>query len=161
MVIQEPAPTTFCIDTCLKKTDYADTFSTTNHIDPLPVVTTKIFATAPKYVRALMALRNAIVKVFGLKTDFPIEKNQVFKVGGRVAFFKIYEIREDEILLGEDDSHLNFRVSIFDSKEPENNIKVTTLVEYNNTLGKLYFAVVKPFHMLIVKRMVKNAFAKS
>jgi len=158
MVIQESAPKTTCIDTCLEKIDYADTFSTTNHTDSLATITTKIFATAPAWVMALMKLRNALVKVFGLKTDFPETKDQPFEVGGRVAFFKIYDIREDEILLGEDDSHLNFRVSIFDSKEEQNNIKVTTLVQYNNALGKIYFAIVKPFHMLIVKKMVKNAF---
>ncbi len=160
MVIQEPAPSTSCIGTCLKKTDYVDTFSTTNHSDSLATITTKIFATAPGWVKALMGLRNALVKVLGLKTDFPEAKDQRFEEGGRLAFFKIYEIHDNEILLGEDDSHLNFRVSIFDSKEAENNIKVTTLVQYNNTLGKLYFAVVKPFHMIIVKKMVRNAFVK-
>jgi len=160
MVIQEPSPQTSSIKSSLKRVDYTDTFSTTNHVDPLPVITNKIFATAPGWVKALMQLRNTLVKVVGLKTDFSPEKDQVFKVGGKVAFFKIYEIHDNEILLGEDDSHLNFRVSIFDSKEAVNNIKVTTLVAYKNGFGKFYFAIVRPFHKLIVRSMVGNGFAK-
>ena len=64
------------------------------------------------------------------------------------------------MILGENDKHLDFRVCIQDNNEAQQNIKVTTLVQFHNTKGKLYFSVIKPFHKMIVKSMVKNAVDK-
>ena len=61
-------------------------------------------------------------------------------------------------MLGANDKHLNFRVSVYNSNETLFNIKVTTLVEYNNRFGKIYMTIIKPFHHIIVKAMVKQAY---
>lgn len=73
-------------------------------------------------------------------------------------FFQIFSIQENEIILGADDKHLNFRVSIYDSDEKQFNIKVTTLVQYNNRFGKIYMAIIKPLHLPIIKSMIKQAY---
>lgn len=119
-----------------------------------------------KWVNALMRIRNAIVKPFGLKTSDSIEDRQLKlnnlqpEVGKRIGIFKIFDKTENEIILGEDDSHLNFRVSLLLSplsdRENEKELSVTTVVKFNNLLGKLYFIPVKPFHKVIVKRMTAN-----
>lgn len=154
----ETAPDTAGVKNALQQIDFTDTFSTTNHIDNLEKVTQLVFGTMPKWVAFLMRLRNTIVKLFGLKTEKPEDFHANFIVGGYIGFFQIFSIQPNEIILGADDKHLNFRVSMYNSKEPQFNIKVTTLVQYNNKFGKYYMAIVKPFHHLVVKIMVKQAF---
>lgn len=142
------------------KVDFADTFSTTNKKDSIEEITNQIFNTAPKWVTFLFKIRNSIVHFFGLKTGVPDDYNEDFKVGGYVKFFKIYDIAANEVILGANDSHLNFRAVVHNQKTAVHNIKVTTLVEYNNTKGKIYMAIVKPFHRLVVKHMVGQAYKK-
>ena len=154
----ESSPKTEGIKYALPKINFSDTFSTTNHQDDLGLISNLVFGTVPKWVGALMKLRNILVKKFGLKTEKPEDFHSSFKVGGYIGFFQIFSIEQNEIMLGADDKHLNFRVSIYDSGENQFNIKVTTLVQYNNRFGKIYMAIVKPFHHFIVKRMVKNAY---
>lgn len=144
----------------LPKIDFSDTFSTTNQQDSIEEITNLIFNTTPKWVAFLFKIRNAIVQFFGIKTNLPDDYNEDFKVGGYVAFFKIYDIATNEIILGANDSHLNFRAIVYNAKTSAYNIKVTTLVEYHNTKGKIYMSLIKPFHRMVVKRMVGQAFKK-
>ena len=141
--------------------DFSDTFSTTNHINSIEEITNLIFNTSPNWVNSLFKLRNKIVRLFGLKTGIPDDYNEKYKVGGYVKFFKIFLVSDHEVILGADDSHLNFRVIINNDKSDINNIKVITLVEYNNLMGKIYMGIIKPSHRQIVKIMVKNAFREN
>lgn len=118
----------------------------------------------PKWVDTLFTLRNKIVSLFGLKT--PNERMDAkrmdsfkFEPGERVGLFKVFSRTTNELVMGEDDNHLNFRVSLL-LETPENDnstktITVTTLVIYNNWFGRLYFFPVKPFHKLIVRSGLK------
>jgi hypothetical protein len=142
----------------LAKIDFVDTFSTTNHINNIEEITNLVFNTTPKWINSLFAVRNKIASLFGLKTEMPNDYNENYKVGGYVKFFKIFSISDNEVILGADDSHLNFRAVINNDKSDSYNIKVITLVEYNNLKGKIYMGIIKPFHRQIVKRMVKNAY---
>lgn len=157
-VKEEKVPNTNAINTALNTVDFKDTFSTTNHVDDLKTISHLIFGTFPKWVGALMKLRNTLVKPLGLKVDMPEDYNIDFSVGSYNGFFKIFDILDNEVVLGADDKHLKFRVSIYNSTEMQFNIKVTTLVEYNNIFGKIYMAVVAPFHRVVVKSMVKRAY---
>ncbi|GGD15395.1 DUF2867 domain-containing protein [Hyunsoonleella pacifica] len=159
MVVKtEKCPDTLGIKQALSKIDFTDTFSITNHKDSLETIAHLIFGTMPKWVAFLMRLRNAIVKVFGLKTDMDKDFTPQYKPGENIGFIKVFSVEDNEILLGADDKHLDFRVSVFNSKEQQHNIKVTTLVKYNNLFGKIYMALIRPFHVVIVKRMVKQAY---
>ena len=145
--------------TNLNKIDYKDEFSVNIENNNLSIqeVYIKLFSSAPKGVEFLMKLRNKIVGVFGLKTEMKRNKNPNFKVGDKVGIFKIYGISENEIIAGEDDKHLDFRVSVLRKVLDETTITVLTTVQYNNWFGKLYFIIVKPFHKIVVKSMIKNA----
>ena len=98
----------------------------------------------PKWASALMALRNVIVRPFGLKTDTIDHENALFPT--------TYE-SETELIVGTDDTHLNFRISIL---QQDNTIHMATWVHRNNLLGRLYLAVVMPFHVLIVRGCMKR-----
>lgn len=141
-----------------KVINFADTFSTRNHKDSLEEITKIIFNSPPKWLAVLMGIRNLIVGIFRLKTSLPDDYQEAFVEGAYVSFFKIYQIEPEEIILGADDIHLNFRAVIQRKNEEQYNIKVTTLVEFNNRLGRIYMTVIKPFHRMIIKVLVKKAY---
>ena len=113
-----------------------------------------VFSHVPNWIMKLMAFRNKMVSIFGLKTDAVLNDKKSLKVGEKFGIFKIYSIQEDEIIAGEDDKYLNFRVSILKQDEE---LIISTFVHYNNLFGKVYMALITPFHKLVVKAMMKNA----
>ncbi|MEO4005066.1 DUF2867 domain-containing protein [Flavobacterium sp. CAU 1735] len=142
----------------LTRIDFSDTFATTNHTNSITEITQLIFGRSPKWIRALFAVRNFMVRFIGLKNDKPADYNVGFEVGHYIGFFRIFSITENEMLLGADDTHLNFRAVITSSQTPLYNIKVTTLVSYNNRKGRMYMQFIKPFHRMVVKNMVQQAY---
>ncbi|REL33723.1 DUF2867 domain-containing protein [Rhodohalobacter sp. SW132] len=156
-VIEDTVPETNGIKKALPQIDFKDTFAVTNHTDTLEQAAKLVFSSIPPKIKPLFSIRNFLVKFAGLKTTVPDDFNTHFKVGGYIGFLKIHSIEENEIILGGDDKHLNFRVSVFNSGEEEYNIKVTTLVQYQNRMGRIYMFMIKPFHKLVLRVMVKNA----
>jgi len=117
-------------------------------------------------VGQLFNLRNKIVAKFGLKipdgTNDPQEQLKNFRCepGERIGLFKVFASHENEVILGEDDKHLNFRISLFlekfSDKNSKKNLTVSTTVVFNNWLGRVYFLPVRPFHSLIVPTILKG-----
>jgi hypothetical protein len=93
----------------------------------------------------------------GLKTEIPKDYHTQFSIGSYIGFFKMFSITDTQLVLGADDAHLNFRAVILKTHELTHNVKVITLVQYHNSFGKFYMNVIKPFHRVVVKQMVKNA----
>ena len=105
-----------------------------------------------------MRLRDVLVRGFGLKTAAALRKSEA----GRIGIFKVYTSHEHEIILGEDDKHLDFRVSVLQrdrSAEREGTpcVVVSTVVHCNNRLGRIYIRVIKPFHRCVVKALLHEA----
>ncbi len=124
------------------------------------------FTSAPSWVAGLFDLRNRIVSVFGLKTSGKVEnREELFKnfqcePGEKLGLFRVYHRDKNEVILGEDDQHLNFRVSLLKEDFPHDpqlkTLTMSTSVQFHNWLGRLYFLPVKPFHMLIAPTMLKG-----
>ena len=122
--------------------DYHDTFvikasKPAEQIVPKELIK-KIFNHSPAWLSFLYKVRNILVKPFGIE-------------GGDIL---ISEDSENEAIMRKDDKHLLFYVSI--AKIGNNLIDVTTVVQYHNALGKVYFFFIKPFHKMIVPRVVKE-----
>ncbi|MOA34437.1 hypothetical protein D3C78_1558100 [compost metagenome] len=60
--------------------------------------------------------------------------------------------------MGENDRHLDFKVSLLAQQTGNTNssITISTVVNYHNWFGKFYFFFVKPFHKRIVPVMLKK-----
>lgn len=124
------------------------------------------FSSGPKWIDKLFAFRNKLVGLFGLKTSGKLIDRQKmldnFKCekGEQMGLFKVFDKSADEIILGEDDKHLNFRVSLYIDHQNENKtdkkLIISTTVKFNNWFGRLYFLLVRPFHKLIVPTMLKG-----
>ncbi|AZA76866.1 DUF2867 domain-containing protein [Chryseobacterium sp. G0186] len=152
-----------------KDFDYIDSFKGELTVIGEEINITEIgkafFTSGPKWGKKMFAFRNKIVGFFGLKTgnEAGSEKsaNDVkCEVGERIGLFKVFDKTNNEIILGEDDKHLDFRVSLlFDKNKNPKDVKsltISTTVKYHSWLGILYFLPVRPFHQLIVPAMLKN-----
>lgn len=153
-----------------KKYDFIDSFEGNLNDKNNSINSQKVgkafFTSSPMWVDKLFTFRNKIVLFFGLKTsgDTADRQKQLdnFKceVGEQLGLFKVFSSTENEVVIGQDDKHLNFRVSLFiENHKSELNKKkltISTTVEFNNRFGKLYFLPVKPFHKLIVPTMLKT-----
>ncbi|PIF46212.1 uncharacterized protein DUF2867 [Chryseobacterium sp. 52] len=127
------------------------------------------FTSSPQWGKKLFAFRNRIVKMFGLKTG--VNRNEKLpsedckmEVGEQVGIFTIFEKTDTEMILGENDKHLDFRVSLLYHKAQNSNegnyLTISTTVKYHNWLGILYFLPVRPFHQLIVPVMLRKMIQK-
>lgn len=169
-ILKTTLPVNSALNISGKKYDYTDSFKGVVR-DPKNNFTTTdlgkaFFKSGPKWVGALFTLRNKIVALFGLKTSNinkdrkKVLENFTCEPGDQLGIFKVFEKSENKIILGEDDKHLNFRVSLFKkqySNEANNKeITISTTVEFNNWFGKLYFLPVRPFHKIIVPTMLKG-----
>lgn len=157
-------PATSLLHTAHQRYDYVDSYAATIARQGRPLTFAELgqafFASPPAWVMALFALRNALVKRIGLKTpDATQARPQAYEVGERLGLFKVLAKNEHELILGEDDKHLNFRVSLFIGHPPggpDPELAVSTVVIFNNWLGRLYFFVVQPFHQIIVPTMLEG-----
>lgn len=104
----------------------------------------------PGWVRVLMWLRNAIVRPFGLKGSGPSSTREM------IGIFPVLSRSDEQMVLGFDDTHLDFRivVDVRPAGDTQQAVNVTTLVHRKILLGKIYLAVITPFHRLIVRTML-------
>jgi hypothetical protein len=76
----------------------------------------------------------------------------------RIDIFPILDENADSIVLGLDDVHLNFRIVVERTvREADDRLRVTTLVQRHNLFGRMYIAVITPFHKAIVAAVMKQA----
>ena len=144
--------TTFC-----PAPDLADAYAVTlpddATLDP-EALARFIFSQQAPWVARLLWLRDRIMSVFGVKTTDQLQAGA--GAVRRVAFFRIYAQDAHEILLGEDDTHLNFRLTVRCERGSQQLI-VTTVVQCHNALGQLYIRVIAPFHRLVVRSALRRA----
>ncbi len=120
----------------------------------------RVVGQTPGWVNRLMALRNWLVSLVGLKNlghlgALRAEKPaSEYRVGDRVGIFSLLYLSHDEVLLGDSDKHLDVVLSI--CKAPQGAVSVSTVVHVHNWLGRLYMLPVTPLHKIIVKTMLKR-----
>ena len=90
-----------------------------------------MFSQYPKWIMRMYYIRNLIVKPFGVKINKSFAN-------------MVIEQNENEIIIGAKDKHLTFHVSLFcsDVKDKTQEVSITTIVKYENILGRIYFAAI-------------------
>ena len=117
----------------------------------------------PAWVNFLMASRNKIVLIFGLKNighlgDLEANKSiNDYQVGDKVGIFTLLYLSDSEVILGDADKHLDVKVSVCIQRDKTHLVSISTVVHVHNFLGKLYMLFVKPMHKLIVPASIKRA----
>ena len=136
--------------------DYADAYSFSAG-RPLLVTAEALqrglWSRQPKLAAGLMRLRNILVKPLGLKTsdEQPIDPwlAQAERVRRRDEAGRLI----DEVVIHSDDRHLAFWVSL---KVAGDRVTVVTVVRWHNALGRVYFAVIKPWHGPLLCSTIKH-----
>lgn len=107
-------------------------------------------ANPPAWAEGLMSARNAIVRVFGLKTPSSLADG-----GPRVGIFPLLSESPTELVLGLDDKHLDFRIWVSLQETSEGtNVWMSTLIRQNGWSGRAYLFVIMPFHVLLSRMML-------
>ncbi|CAM3702659.1 DUF2867 domain-containing protein [Polaromonas hydrogenivorans] len=124
----------------------------------------KALAQTPSWVNTCMSLRNRVVSFVGLKNLGALDNVNTFRnaseyqPGERIGIFTLFENTFSEALLGDRDKHLNVTLSVHctpPAQDAEVVVTVTTVVQVNNFLGRLYMLPVVPMHRLIAPTVLK------
>lgn len=86
----------------------------------------------------------------------PSNSQGELKPGTAIGVFEVRDRKLDEIMLGENDRHLDYRISVqLEREEGKCWVIVSTVVKFNNWLGRVYFVPVRPVHKIIVPAMIR------
>lgn len=157
-----PLPRESRITAVYDRPDLADAYS----IDLPPgatrdpeVLARFIFSHQPRWVAALMEVRDSAVSVFGLKLGRNLRSSADQRQ--RIGIFKLYETGLLEVLVGEDDKHLDFRASVLyraaETPQSKASVVLSTVVHCHNLLGRTYLRFIAPFHCLVVQSFLRRA----
>lgn len=131
------------LDEVLPGWDYADSFEVSAGFDrPASArqAAAAIFRLSPAG-RSLMRMRDTLVAPAGLRSSSTAD----------TGVLPVVRTTRDACVLGLDDRHLDFRVLVELAGEK---VRCTTVVHRHNLGGRLYFAVVRPFHRLAVPSLL-------
>ena len=101
----------------------------------------EVFGRPGPWVATVLAAREALVGLVGIARSRP----STFGTLARTA---------DEVLLGSDEGHLDFRSSV--RREPER-VVLSTVVQLHNRRGRVYFALVRWVHPVLVRALLNRA----
>ena len=146
----------------LAEADFADAFRITiaGTVINARTAAERMLGHRPRWMDALLKLRNVLVWPFGLKTSGADERNSPPLIG----IFPVIAETPQRIVLGLDDKHLDFRVVVdvtsdVSSMSKASQVTATTLVQTHNALGRFYLTAIMPFHRLVVKTMLRQVAA--
>jgi hypothetical protein len=142
-VVKTPLPKASELWELVQTGDFIDGYAVESRLAPFDAMS--IGLTMPAWADLLLRLRNAVVKPLGLKTESSDT--------GAEAIFPVHVNNDHEVILGTDDSHLNFRIAVM---RHDGHIHMATWVHRNNWMGYAYLAIVMPFHILIVRNAMKR-----
>ncbi|MDY7539776.1 DUF2867 domain-containing protein [Undibacterium sp. RTI2.1] len=163
-VVASPLPEQSRITHLYDQPDLADAYSVRlppDASDDPEVLARFVLSQQAPWAHQLMRLRDVLVAGFGIKTSQQLVESSDKDVR-RIYIFKIYEKSSNEIVLGENDKHLDFRLSVMlqsqpNHPEPVRYLTISTVVHCHNHLGRAYLRLIAPFHRLIVKSYLLRA----
>jgi hypothetical protein len=155
-------PTDCGVAPLFDKADLADAYAIAIDADDrrdLHALASAAMGKPKPWAAALMRLRDVIMGTLGIKTARQIHDATERAGREHIHFFPVLSRSEREIILGEDDSHLDFRASLMLRQAGDGagqELVITTVVHCHNSLGRVYLAVITPFHRLIVRSFLRN-----
>jgi hypothetical protein len=105
------------------------------------------------WIRALTWVRDTVMVTVGVQSSRAIGAAAAARGQQVIAFFPVLSKSAREMVVGADDRHLDFRVSISVSRDAQGGreLVVMTVVHCHNRLGRTYLAVIAPFHRVILR----------
>ncbi len=141
---ESAVPRTALLAEALPRVDWADAYAVPLQpgmpADP-QTWADAVFHDPPGAVVGLLWLRNALVELVGIER-------------GDMSAFDPVARTADEVLLGTDAGHLDFRVSVLRDTD---RVVLSTVVQVHNARGRLYSALVRRVHPIVVRTMLNTA----
>jgi hypothetical protein len=139
-----PVPSTPLLARALSRVDWSDAYAL-----PVPGSSSVdaqewadlIFDSPPRWIRRLFVVREVLIRLVGLERGGP-------------HLFETVSWRPGEVLLGADQKHLGFRVSVL--VEPDR-VVVSSVVQVRNRRGRAYTTLVRRAHPFIVRGALARA----
>jgi Protein of unknown function (DUF2867) len=127
-------------------------------------------AHTPEWVHFLMAIRNRVVALFGLKNLGKLNRLRPdkaahdYRPGDQVGIFTLHSQAPDEAIFFDDDKHLCVSISVQKLVRQDDfatgtlpTVVITTVVHVHNLLGRLYMLPVGPVHKLVAPAVLSRA----
>lgn len=139
--------------------DYSDCFRAalpgTEPIRPEKLMAA-FWTTMPGWLTLLFKIRNLLVSPFGLKTEGGKDREamkEALEKGESHGLMTVVAKTANETVVSLDDKHLKAYLSVY---VEDRNVSLSTLVQYYNKLGVAYFTLIRPFHKIVVKNMLRH-----
>ena len=105
------------------------------------------------WIRALTWVRDTVMATVGVKSSRAIGAAAAARGLQVIGYLPLLSKSAGELVVGEDDRHLDFRVAILlrTGAAGGRELVVVTVVHCHNRLGRTYLAVIAPFHRTILR----------
>lgn len=143
----------------LSRIDYADRYAV-ELPEPMeaPRFCSLVLEATPRWLYLLLSMRDAVVGRLGFNTQERNYGNPVHLAPGvKFGPLLVQSVSPERVICGDADKHLAFRATFeTDPERPRGSF--TTEVQFNDALGRAYFALVKPFHKRVIPALVSAPF---
>ena len=121
-----------------------------------------IFAHRPGWMNLLLIARNKVAGLAGLEVPTALEiikkeRRDCYLVGDKIGPWPIFFLGSDELVVGRDNKHMDFRLSIMKIHDDSPGVIVSTLCMVHNRFGQHYLSAITPFHKVGLRRLMENA----
>ena len=116
-------------------------------------------------MKLLLIVRNKVASLAGLDAPTTTEFLHVgirdrYVVGEKIGVWPIFALSENEVVVGRDNKHMDFRLSVLKVLDSDGtSVVVSTICWVHNLFGKLYLFFVVPFHRYGVRKLMARALA--
>jgi len=121
--------------------------------DDPEVLSRVAFERQAAWIHTLTWVRDTVMATVGVKSSREIGAAAATRGLQVIGYFPVLSKRAGEMVMGGDDRHLDFRVSVLVRTDAQGRreLVVVTVVHCHNWLGRTYLAVIAPFHRTILR----------
>lgn len=145
----------------LATADHTDTLGTESDAELLPFAA-RMLSFQPPWLQALYRVRVVLLGLMGHRTGLPPQAACLETLpttpGERAAFFTVEEAGADHWTARASEAHLTARLAVLQSPGQKRRFayRLVTVVHFHNRVGRVYFALIRPFHVLVVRAMLRH-----
>lgn len=124
-----------------------------------------LFAHFPWWMKSVLIVRNRLASWCGLAAPTASEVLHVqvkdsYRVGDKIGLWPIFSRTDAELVVGRDNKHLDFRLSVLKLAQGEDaSVVVSTVCSVHNAYGRVYLFFIVPFHEWGLRRLIADAVA--
>lgn len=141
--------------------DHTDTLSIESDAELLAFAA-RLLSFQPGWLQVLYRVRVLLLGVLGHRTGLPQHPAPLHTLptqpGEQAAFFTVEEAGPTHWTAQASEAHLTARLAVLQSPGRRRRFlyRLVTVVHFHNRVGRIYFAMIRPFHVLVVRAMLRH-----